>query len=239
VTGYPEQIGALLERGYQPLLNATIPHTSWPFDTVNYAVGGATTATLIAVQLPKAVALMNDRRGDRDPFNDVEVLSVTIGGNDVFGPAVASCVLTTNPTGCQPRIDAVLAATRANLHTIVSQLTAAAGRRAEIVLTTYYNPIASCDLTRRNPAAPTIADVVLEGGTQPGLLTVADGLNDVIRQVAAANRIQVTDLYGRLGPDQYVGGSDCLHPNLAGHTTIAELVNRTLARPEWLWPTSP
>jgi hypothetical protein len=35
-------------------------------------------------QLAKAVELIEERSGDRNPFNDVEIITVTIGGNDVY-----------------------------------------------------------------------------------------------------------------------------------------------------------
>ena len=231
VTGYPEQVGELFEeRGYNIAANKAAPHVADDFDLINYAVGGARTATLIATQLPKAVQLIEQRDGDRDPFNDVEVITVTIGGNDIFNTAVAGCVLTTNPANCQPAMDAGLAATYAGLLEILGQLTSAAGRDTEVVITTYYNPIGSCYLIGRNPAAAVIADVVLEGGTVSGLLTVDDGLNDLIRRAAETTGAQVADLYGELEEGQYVGGPDCLHPNLSGHTAIADIVYNTIAR---------
>jgi lysophospholipase L1-like esterase len=229
VTGYPEQAGALLEEEYNTAANKATPNSSGDIETVNHAVGGATTATLIATQLPQAVELIHQRQGDRDPFNDVEVITVTIGGNDIFTPVVASCVLTATPAACQPTVDAVLASARTNLPTILGRLTATAGRGTEVVVTTYYNPIGSCFLTQLNPAAPTIGDVLLEGGAFPGLLTLQHGLNDAIREAAATTGAQVANLYGVLEPSQYVGGSDCLHPNLAGHTTIARVVHGTVA----------
>jgi lysophospholipase L1-like esterase len=228
VTGYPEQAGALLAHGYNPAANKATPNAAVEFETTNIAAGGVTTATM-AGQLKAALDLIGDRQHDRDPFNNVEVVSVTIGGNDIFNAAVNSCILAAT-AACQPTIDAVLAAVRTNLTSILGQLTAAAGRGTEVVITTYYNPIGSCFLAQLNPAAPQIAGVVLEGGHVPGLLTLQDGLNDVIRAAAAATGAQVADLYGELGPAQFVGGSDCLHPNLSGHTTIAGIVYDTLAR---------
>jgi lysophospholipase L1-like esterase len=229
VTGYPEQVRALLEQAYNPFANKATPNSSPNIGIINLAVGGATTTTLIATQLSDAIELIDHRQADRDPFNNVEVLSVTIGGNDIFAPAVAACVLTTDPSGCQPSVDAVLAATHTNLTTILERLTTAAGRGTEVVVTTYDNPIGSCFLTQLNPAAPAISDVVLEGGIVPDLLRLPDGLNDVIRGSAAATGAQVANLYGLLEPHQFVGGRDCLHPNLVGHTRIAEVVYDTLA----------
>ncbi|WP_091161762.1 SGNH/GDSL hydrolase family protein [Geodermatophilus africanus] len=115
------------------------------------------------------------------------------------------------------------------LTTILGALVDAAVRDTEVVVTTYYNPIGSCVLGQRNPAAPRIADVGLEGGSIPGVLTLTAGLNDVIREVAAGTGAQVAELYGELGPGQYIGGEDCLHPNAAGHVRIAELLYATLA----------
>ncbi|MGY1606396.1 hypothetical protein [Geodermatophilus sp. SYSU D00700] len=40
----------------------------------------------------------------------------------------------------------------------------------------------------------------------------------------------MTDLYGALGPEDYVGGTDCLHPDPSGHQVIADEVFATLAR---------
>jgi lysophospholipase L1-like esterase len=230
VTGYPEQTGALLEQGYNVAADKATPHAATDFDVVNHAVGGATTTTLIGVQLPKALALIEERQADRDPFNNVEVISVTIGGNDIFNPVVAACVLDTTPTDCQAVVDAALAAAAAGVAEILQQLTAAAGRRAEVIVTTYYNPLGSCFLSQVNPAAVAIGDAVLEGGPVAALVDVAEGLNDRIRDAAAASGAQVADLYGALVGNQFVGGRDCLHPNLAGHTTIAGLVYQALAR---------
>lgn len=230
VTGYPEQVGALLEQGYNTAAGKATPHSATDIDVVNYAVGGATTATLIANQLPKAIELIEQRSADRDPFNDVEVSTVTIGGNDIFNPVVAACILTTTPAGCQPAVDAALAAVHARLIEILDQLTAAAGRGTEVVISTYYNPIGSCFLSQLNPAAVAIGDVVLEGGGVAGLLSVDDGLNDLIRHAAAATGAQVADLYGALAAGEFVGGRDCLHPNLAGHATIADVFYDTIAR---------
>ncbi len=68
-----------------------------------------------------------------------------------------------------------------------------------------------------------LADVVLEGGP------VLEGLNDRIRRIAAANGVLVADTYGLLGPGELVGGTDCLHPNDAGHQKIAEAFAAALA----------
>jgi hypothetical protein len=60
-------------------------------------VGGATTVSLIADQLPEATELLRSRNADRNPRNDVEVVTLHIGGNDVTGPIIDACV--TRPQG--------------------------------------------------------------------------------------------------------------------------------------------
>ncbi|MGY1701400.1 SGNH/GDSL hydrolase family protein [Geodermatophilus sp. SYSU D00766] len=228
--GYPQLLEELLDADYNPAADKATGRSLADFQLVDLAVPGATTSTLLELQLPAALELIAARDADRDPKNDVEVVTVTVGGNDVFAPIAQACITTATPAGCQATVDTVLAGVEDRLTTILGSLVAAAGRDAEVVVTTYYNPIGSCFLTGINPAAPTIADVVLEGGTVPGVLSVQSGLNDVIRQVAAATGAQVTDLYGALGPEDHVGGRDCLHPNAEGHEVIAGELYATLAR---------
>jgi lysophospholipase L1-like esterase len=229
VSGYPEQTGALLADGYNVAADKATPNADTDLQVVNYAMGGATTASLIQVQLPKAIALIEERLADRDPFNDVAAISVTIGGNDIFNPVVGACVLDTTPTDCQTVVDAVLAATEAGVAEILQRLTAAAGQHTEVIITTYYNPLGSCFLGQANPVVVDLGDAVLEGGAVAGLVEVTDGLNDRIRDAAASSGAQVAELYGELEDGQFVGGRDCLHPNLSGHTTIAGIVYDALA----------
>jgi lysophospholipase L1-like esterase len=230
VSGYPELLAAQLDRDYNPAADKATGQSLTDVELVNLAVPGATTATLIERQLAPALALIEARDGDSDPKNDVEVVTVTIGGNDLFSPVIAACIATPAPTGCQATVDTALAGVEQRLTAILGPLVAVAGRDTEVVVTTYYNPIGSCFLTGLNPAAPAIADVVLEGGTLPGLVSLQAGLNDVVREVAGATGAQVTDLYGELDAPQYVGGRDCLHPNAAGHQVITRELYATLAR---------
>jgi lysophospholipase L1-like esterase len=181
------------------------------------AVGGATSTTLLTGQLPAAVHELRAHNGDRNPRNDVLVVTIDIGGNDVFS-LVPDCSAGSTPQ-CLALVQARLAIFEANFSQILSQLRAAAGPDTVIVAMTYYNPLGSCV---RAALAP-LADVVLEGG--PGL----EGLNDRIRRISAANGVLVADTYGLLGPGDLVGGTDCLHPNDAGHQKIAEAFAAALA----------
>jgi lysophospholipase L1-like esterase len=185
----------------------------------NLGVGGATTTTLIANQLPEAVAELQARNGDRNPRNDVKVVTIDIGGNDLFGVVSSSCAAGPTPE-CAALIQARLETFAANFALILGQLRTAAGPDTVIITMTYYNPLPSC---QRASLAP-LADAVLEGG--PG---VTVGLNDLIRSIAAAQDVLVAETYGTLGPGDLVGGTDCLHPNDAGYQLITEAFAAALA----------
>jgi lysophospholipase L1-like esterase len=190
----------------------------------NLGVGGATSTTLLATQLPAAVAELQARNHDPNPHNDVQVVTVDIGGNDLFGVVSSACAAGPTPE-CVALIQARLEAFAANFALILGELRAAAGPGTVIIAMTYYNPLPSCRLASLAP----LADAVLEGG--PG---VTVGLNDLIRSIAAAHGVLVAETYGQLGPGELVGGSDCLHPNDAGYQVITEAFAAALAeaRPE-------
>jgi lysophospholipase L1-like esterase len=185
----------------------------------NLGVGGATSTTLIATQLPEAVAELQAHNGDRNPHNDVKVVTIDIGGNDLFGVVSSSCAAGPTPE-CAALIQARLQSFAANFTRILDQLRAAAGPATVIIAMTYYNPLPSCRLASLAP----LADAVLEGG--PG---VTVGLNDLIRSIAASHGVLVAETYGQLGPDNLVGGTDCLHPNDGGYQLITEAFAAVLA----------
>ena len=164
---YPELLAELLEGGYNPAADKATPNASVDFELVNLAVSGATTTTLIELQLAPALALIEERDGDHDPFDDVEVITVTISGNDVFGPAQQACFLSATPVDCQATLEAALAGVEQRLTTILGELVAAAGRDTEVVLTTYYNPIGSCVLGRLNPGPGRSPTSDWTGATSP------------------------------------------------------------------------
>ena len=184
----------------------------------NLGVGGATSTTLLATQLPEAVAELQAHNGDPNPHNDVQVVTIDIGGNDLFG-VVSSCAAGPTPE-CVAVIQARLQTFAANFTQILGELRAAAGPDTVIIAMTYYNPLPNCRLASLAP----LADVVLEGG--PG---VTVGLNDLIRSIAAAHGVLVAETYGQLGPGELVGGDDCLHPNDAGYQLITAAFAAALA----------
>jgi lysophospholipase L1-like esterase len=189
--------------------------------------GGVTTTTVLQPgdQLDRAVALITERNGNASTRDDVEAVSVTVGGNDLFGPAVAACVQSPQPTvTCGPALAATFAGFAANYDQILGELRAAGGDDVVLLTTTYYNPLPFCDLGAANPAGATaVGNWILEGGTLPGLGTLETGFNDIVRAVSAEHGAVVADTFGALGAGDFVGGADCLHPNASGHAEIADV----------------
>lgn len=217
------------EGGYVPLLTqdlralydcrpVELPSTPAPpckrLELRNLSVGGATTGTLIAGQLPEAVELLSERNGDRRPVNDVEVTTMTIGGNDVFRPVVDACSGGVTPQ-CLQTLAQVFGSYRANLDQILGSLREAGGEGVNIVVTAYDNPLPTCEL---GPALGPLAAVVLEGDPNLGLL----GLNDITRDVAADFGADVAETFGDLSDEDWVGGSDCLHPDDSGYEKVKD-----------------
>jgi len=178
----------------------------------NIGMGGATSSDLIAVQLPIAVAELSARNGDANPRNDVEVVTVDIGGNDLFQPVIGACAGGFSP-GCATIVQTTFGTFAVNFSSILGQLRAAAGPDTPIIVMTYYNSLLACNLAGLAP----LADLVLEGGDPLGPV----GFNDLIRSIAAANGAEVADTFGDLTASDLAGGTDCLHPNDSGHGIIA------------------
>jgi len=181
---------------------------------VNLAVGGATTPTLIEQQLPAAVALLEARNGDGNPRNDVELVTLHIGGNDVNNPILAACLGGLTPA-CVGTIEAELAAYRSDLDLALSTLRAAAGADTTILIGTYDNPIPTCFLSEV-PGAIQLGALVLEGGGP-----IPAGLDDIMREVGAEHGVEVAEVFGDLEPDDWLGGQDCLHPDDSGYEDVA------------------
>jgi hypothetical protein len=182
---------------------------------VSLARGGATTPTLIENQLPGAIALLESRNGDRNPRNDVEVVTLHIGGNDVTNQIIAACIGGPTPA-CLQTIQSEFATYRGDLEIVLASLRGAAGEDSRIVIGTYDNPIATCQLAAV-PGAVQLAELVLEGG-----LGAPQGLHDIMRAVAADHEVEVAEVFGDLEPEDWVGGSDCLHPDDSGYGKVTD-----------------
>ncbi|MEN8041513.1 MAG: GDSL-type esterase/lipase family protein [Actinomycetota bacterium] len=186
---------------------------------IDYSVGGSKSGDLIAEQLGPAVNEIIARQTDGIDHNNVEFITITVGGNDLFEPVITACAAGAD-ANCVNTIVGLFASYQANLAVILGTLRATAPE-AEIAIMTYYNPLAAC---RFSDLAP-LADLVLEGG---GPLPF--GLNDIIRAVASGvGGITVVETYGVLDSSDFVGGNDCLHPDDSGHLKIAKAYRRSMA----------
>ena len=181
-------------------------------ELANVARSGADTRTVIDDgQLTEALAVIEAARRTAATTDDVDVITVGLGGNDAFelfaicGGVVDDVCL----SAARDRIGQV----RTNLLVIIRALRDAAGPDVPIAVMTYYNPLAhpSCRLHDFE----LIGDVVLEGQPALGLDL---GLNDEIRAAAAAANVSVAEV-GELTVDEITG--DCFHANDAGHARIA------------------
>ena len=195
---------------------------------IDLAEGGSTTQSMIngepglQPQLGPATDLLAQRNGNANPRDDVRFITITIGGNDVFGPVVNACIPVPGPQ-CASTVTGSLAQFEANLVTILSALRDAAGPDTTIVVTAYANPLIGqgCRLA---PFAG-LADVVLEGGPLFGG-TLQAGLNTITQAVADRFQVLVADAFGRLGPTDFT--ADCLHPDQSGYNIYTDIFADTI-----------
>lgn len=170
---------------------------------------GVTTDAVINEQLPLVTPVLAARNGDANPRNDVEVIYLSAGGNDVSGPAINACLFGT-PEQCQETISDRVGHVAANMNVILGSLRAAAGPDATIVVVTYDNPMPYCELGAI-PGAAELGDFLLFT------------LDQAIRSVAALHDAEVATTLGHLGAGDWVGGPDCLHPTDSGHAKVAQV----------------
>jgi len=196
-------------------------------DLRNFAEPGATTTTLLAGQLPRAVSLIKQRKATATPIDDVRLITLDIGGSDAFGPIIQACSSDPQAPGCATAISTVLGAVATNFATILSGLRKAAGPDTTIAVMAYYNPLPACVLAVQT----SLADLVLEGGGP-----VPTGLNDIIRGQAAAHDAVVAETGPLIDLHDLVGGRDCLHPDMSGHDDIATAFDVVIDAAEVIQP---
>ncbi len=203
---------------------------------VNLGVTGETSASLISDgQLASAIALLAERNSDRSQKNDVQVVTLNIGGNDAINLFLfwyQYCAGNVpRPPFCQAVFNGVLLQFEQNLDVILSDLRTAAGPHTDIIVATNYNPLVQPACYFSFPVAIDTVNVILEGGEEFGGIVVPDdrGLNDLTRSVAGRYGVLVADLVpggefpALLGPKDIVAEEfDCAHANDDGHEIIAD-----------------
>lgn len=199
--------------GYVPLVQAFLSSFfGQAVATQNFGTPFATSRDVLLAQVPGALAAASGHA----PV----IVSWGAGGNDLglvaTGPQAAAC---RQSQSCLGRFAGLLNQVEATMARTLAVLRGTLGPEAVILMRTQYN-----SLLRSGCAAPEVAalgNATLEG--VPGTV-LARGLNDRIRDVAAAYGAQVVDIFLTFAavPDVLVA-SDCIHPSEAGYQAIGAL----------------
>ena len=185
---------------------------------VNLAVPGATTADLLIPggQLDSAVEEIRSRQDDETSADDnVEIISVNIGGNDLLSLATPSspCFEDVGSDACIDDFGAVLSSVQESLAEVLKQLREAAPN-AGIYLLDLYNPYSGTGDSRE-----TVADLAVQN------------LNGVIGANAANEDLKVrmasVFLLFRGRGLQWIA-ADGIHPNENGHRVMGEVLLATI-----------
>ena len=182
-------------------------------DLLNLGVAGATSADLVQAggQLDSAIAEIASRRDNGPAGDDVEIISLDIGGNDLLSLVAPNspCLQSASVEPCRAAFGEVLSALQTNLAEALLQLRTAAPD-AIIVAVDLYNPYSGTgDL--REP----IAEIGV--GQANGVIGAVTA--DPVLRIKTASVFQLFSGRGL----QWVA-PDGIHPNDNGHAVIAEAV---------------
>ena len=213
-------------RGWVGLVGAALP--GW--ELLNLGVSGDDSGELLfGGPLDEGLRQIESRAADGEPGNDVELITLEIGGNDlldiyfglVFPGDCPSVIEALQREFCVSAFESALVDYRANLTLTSGRLTAAAPE-TPLLLMTVYNPFSGDAST-----IDELGVLALEG--QAGS-PFPEGLNDIIREVAAEAGVTVVDWYELfLGKQSEYIAFDLIHPNDTGHAVMAEAVIEAMA----------
>lgn len=180
-------------------------------EVVNVSAPGATSADVLEPdgQLDQALAEIAERAEDDTGGNEVDIISIDVGGNDLLAlqEADSPCVDSTSSESCQDALGRTLSGLQDNLTTILTELRDAAPE-APIFVIGLYNPYSGTDDTR---------ELIGNIGVQQ--------VNGVTSAVAADETlgvefVDVFELFEGRGA-QWIA-SDGIHPNDDGYRVLAE-----------------
>jgi lysophospholipase L1-like esterase len=177
--------------------------------------GGETSTSMLAPggQLDIATAEIRRRNSDGDPSNDVQLITLDIGGNDFrsLTRSTSPCRTDITSQACQQAVAEVTATFTANYPVILQRIRESAGPDAIVIAMAFYNPFSG---TGQPLDAP--GDLVAEAiGGEARSAAVAPPVNAVWVDLFALFRGQAPELT-HIADDP----SD-IHPNDAGHAAIA------------------
>jgi lysophospholipase L1-like esterase len=179
--------------------------------------------------LHTAIAEIGKRNGDTNPNNDVVLVTLEIGGNDLldlYFDLVVPGTCPNVPEGlkkpvCVEALRDTLDAFTPNLRDTLQRLRQA-DSDLRIVLMTLYNPFSGSTVTAFEP----IGELALEGLPDTPF---PEGLNDLVRAEAATAQVIVADLYPLfVGKGREYIAPDLIHPNDTGYRVIADTVRATI-----------
>jgi lysophospholipase L1-like esterase len=195
------------------------------YELLNLGHGGDTSTDLFQHgHFDDAIAKIEERNGDADKGNDVRLVTLEIGGNDLlqiyFSLVVTGACPDLESSLAKPQcVDALRSALdgfRPNLKKALDGLRDA-DASLPILLLTLYNPF------QHFLGVGELGELSLEGkaGTP-----FPEGLNDIIREVASGrDDVTVVDVYARFqGRSQELIAGDLIHPNDAGYQVMADAV---------------
>jgi len=183
-------------------------------ELVNMGVPGATSSDLLLPggQLERALSEIRERQEDTSSSDDnVEIITVDIGGNDVLALASEDSPCLADPLAeeCQSRFQEMLGTLKGNLTEVLERLREAAPK-AELVVMDLYSP-----LSGRGGAADLIADFAV--GEIDALTEEVASRPDLHASLAS-----VYPLFR--GRAAQLIATDGVHPNDDGHALMAEVV---------------
>ncbi len=193
-------------------------------ELMNLGVPGATSQDLVDRDLDRAVQEIERRKADSDPNNDVRLVTLEIGGNDLLN-IYFSLVQTGECTDVETSLQtpACADALRSAFEGFRPNLTATLDRLREadpslrILLLTLYNPFGHI------PSIGPIGDLSLEGKPDTPF---SQGLNDIIRAIAQGrDDVTLVDIYPLFqGRTPELISGDGIHPNDEGYRVMADAV---------------
>lgn len=192
---------------------------------VNFGVPGYTSSDLLTErELGNAISEISSRLNDGIEGNEVEAVTLEIGGNDLlnvyFEFVIPETCITVDQALTKDECVTVLMNTldefETNFDAALSRLRDADPDLPVFVLT-LYNPFSG-----RDPEITRIGDLAIEGeaGTP-----FEEGINDIIRAVGQRYDVHLVEIFPIFdGRSEELVAFDLIHPNDAGYALIANAV---------------
>jgi lysophospholipase L1-like esterase len=193
-------------------------------ELMNLGAAGNTSRDLIDEQLDRATDEIATRNSDANPENDVAVITLEIGGNDlleIFFDLVLPGICPNLEDGlnnpeCVQKVRETLDTYGPNLDEVLTRLREA-DPDVPIFLLTLYNPFSG-----GTAALDELVELALEGRPDTPF---PEGLHDIVREQAATHDTHLVEVsphfHGKAR--QYIA-RDLIHPNDTGYRVMADAV---------------